>query len=180
MNTLEEKDKIINTNSPLYEEFAIDEIPEDLSFEDDFPPCTSASADCCGTASPGSIMIDACTISDNQDIQTQLNCQGRLLTIRVILKCVCPNKKIAVGVLLFEGDKVRGFEVKEIVTPPLPTNHPGQNCEHVVVCKFCFVLLSPICCPLTLTPKVIAHYTDFSINPCSTVCPTDLPTTCCN
>jgi hypothetical protein len=180
VNTLQEKDRIINSNSPLYEEFAIDELPMGLTSDDDFPPCTSSAADCCDTSDPSSITIGPCTISDNKDVQATLNCQGRLLTIRVILKCVCPNKNIAVGVLLFDqNDIVKGFEVKEILTPPLPTDHPGENCEHVVVCKFCFVLPSSICCPLTLKPKVIAHYTNFSIDSCSEVCPTDLPGTCC-
>jgi hypothetical protein len=180
VNTLEQNEKIINCNSPLFEEVVMDEVPSDLNFNYNWTPCISASdVNCCGTASPSSITINPCVISDNRDIQAELNCQGRLLTIRVILKCVCPNKKIAVGVILFEGNKVRGFEVKEVVTPPLPTGFPGGNCEHVVVCKFCFVLSGSICCPLTLTPKIIAHYTDFNIEPCSTVCPTGLPMTSC-
>lgn len=179
MNTLEEKEKIINCNSPLFEEVVLDEVLTDFNFGSNGTPCNSASADCCGSSSPSSITINPCVISDNKDIQTEITCQGRLLTIRVILKCVCPNKKVAIGVLLFEGNKVRGFEVKEIFTPPLPTGNPGGSCENVVVCKFCFVLSGSICCPLTLTPKVIAHYTDFNIEPCSTVCPTGLPITPC-
>lgn len=162
MNTLQEKDKIINYNSPLYEEFSIDEVPEDLIF-DEYSPCTSAPADYCDNSYPNPIIIDAYTISDNKDIQTEIKCQGRLLTIRVILKYICPNRKIAIGVILFEGNKVRGFQVKEIVAPPLPTNHPSGSCDHVVVCKFYFVLSGSIASPLTLTPKVIAHYTDFNI-----------------
>lgn len=182
---MQKKDSIINSNSPLYEEFAIDELPVDPTIAADFhsndTPCTSVHADCCGNSSPSSITIGECKISDSKDIQATLDCQGRLLTIRVILKCVCPKKKIAIGVLLFDENKrVRGFEVKEITTPPLPTHEPGENCEHVVICKFCFVLPGSICCPLTLKPKVIAHYTDFDIAPCPTVCPTDLPKHCCS
>lgn len=170
MSTLQEEDRTVNSDSPLYEEFALDELPTDLIIEntpsDDCSPFIFVSADCCSSSSPSSITIDSCDISDNKDIQTELDCQGRLLTIRVLLKCVCPNKKIAVGVLLFGKDGVvKGFKVKEIVAPPHPTSEPGQNCEHVAVCKFCFVLPSSICFPLTLTAKVIAHYTDFDIDP---------------
>ena len=205
---MQEKDKIIKPNSPLYEEFAIDELPDDLTYDEDSDPCThdkedcdswthdkedcdcwrpdkkdcvpctSVDADCCGT-SPIPIRLEPCEISDTKDIKTELTCQGRLVTVRVILKCVCPNKKIAVGVLLFEGSKVRGFEVKEITTPPLPSSHPGENCEHVVVCKFCFVLPGSLCCHLKLKSKVIAHYTDFNIEQCSNICPNDLPKKCC-
>lgn len=180
---MKKSDLIINQNSSLYEEFAIDSIPTcDCKCPPGTvnPPCNSADADCCGNSAPSTIIIDACKISDNKDIQAELNCQGRLLTIRVILKCVCPNQKIAVGVILYEGNKVRGFEVKEIVTPPLPTGHLVEKCEHVVICKFCFILPGSLCCPLTLTPKVIAHYTNFNIDSsCSTDCPPNLPKKCC-
>jgi hypothetical protein len=180
VNTLLEKEKIINCNSPLFEEVVLDEVPTDFNFNYNWTPCNFANdLNCCGTSSPGSITINPCVISDNRDIQAEMNCQGRLLTIRVILKCVCPNKKIAIGVLLLEGSKVRGFKVKEVFTPPLPTGFPGGSCEHVTICKFCFVLSGSICCPLTLTPQIIAHYTDFNIEPCSTVCPTALPMTSC-
>lgn len=179
---MKENDLTINLNSPLYDECAIGSIPAlpacDCKCPPVNPPCVAAPADCCGKSVPN-IIIEACKISENEDIQTELDCQGRILTIRVILKCVCPNKKIAIGVLLYEGDKVRGFKVKEIVTPPLPTGNLVEKCEHVVICKFCFILPGSICCPLTLTPKVIAHYTNFNIDPCSTVCPTNLPKNCC-
>lgn len=173
---MKENDYTINLNSPSFEEINIDDLvsiyPNSDNFNDHHcSPCTFAQADCCGDSSPGSITIDPCKIAENKDIQAELECQGRLLTIRVVLKSVCPNKKIAIGVILFEGNKVRGFKVKEIVSPPLPTVVPGVNCENVVICKFCFVLPGSICCPLTLKPKVIAHYTNFNIEPCLPVCP---------
>ena len=174
------KDLVIN-NSTLYEEIAIDDTICSNYDLDNFvtqkpqPPCAFAPADCCGDSSPSLITIEACKISDNKDVQAELDCQGRLLTIRVILKSVCPNKKIAIGVILFEGTKVRGFKVKEVDTSHLSNRVPGGNCEDVVICKFCFVLPGSICCPLTLTPKVIAHYVDFNIAPCSPVCPPVCP-----
>jgi hypothetical protein len=147
--------------------------PAENSIKNDADFCGSADhnstkidVDCCGSQDHNSINMDACKISDNKDIQAELDCQGRLLTIRVILKNVCPNKKIAVGVLLLEGNKVKGFKAKEIVTPPLLSGHECNHCESVVVCKFCFVLPGSICCPITLTPKIIAHYTNFNVNPC--------------
>jgi hypothetical protein len=200
VNILKENDLNVDVNSPLYNEFAIDDIatifPSSNNFADldsppytvvpiDCPSCTFSPADCCGDSSPSLITIDACEISSNKDLSAEIDCQGRLLTIRVILKCVCPNKKVAIGVLILEGTKVRGFKGTEIITPPRPTgcpsptDCPGKQCENVVVCKFCFVIPGSICCPITLTPKVIAHYTDFNIDPCSTVCPTGLHENCC-
>lgn len=171
---MKENDLIMPVKSSLNEEMAIDDAipvcPELDDFSDfDCLPYTFAHADCCGNSSPNSIKIDPCTLSDNKDLQAELDCQGRVLTIRVILKNVCPNKKIAIGVILLEGTKVKGFKVKEIVTPPLLTRPPGKHCENVVVCKFCFVLPGTLCCPITLTPKVIAHYTGFNIEQCKTV-----------
>jgi hypothetical protein len=171
VNILKENDLIVNGISTLNDEMAIDDTvpvcPELDDFSDfDCIPYTFARADCCGEASANSIRIDPCMLSDNKDLQAELDCQGRLLTIRVILKNVCPNKKIAIGVLLFEGTTVKGFKVKEIVTPPLLTRQTAKHCENVVVCKFCFVLPGTLCCPITLTPKVIAHYTNFNISPC--------------
>jgi hypothetical protein len=171
VNILKENNLIMNASSSLDEEMVIDDTilacPDLNDFSDfDCIPCTFVPADCCGDSSPNLIRIDPCTISENKDIQAELDCQGRLLTIRVTLKNVCPNKKIAIGVLILEGTKVKGFKAKEIVTPPLPTGHPAKHCENVVVCKFCFVIPGTLCCPITLTPKVIAHYTHFNIDPC--------------
>jgi hypothetical protein len=167
---LKENDLIMDIITSLDDARAIDDkIPvgerEDNFSDFDCLPYTFAHADDCGDSSPNSIKIDACSISDNKEMKAELDCQGRLLTIRVILKNVCPNKKIAIGVLLLEGTMVRGFKAKEIVTPPLLTGHPAKHCENYVVCKFCFVLTGPLCCSITLTPKVIAHYTNFSIGP---------------
>jgi len=171
VNVLKENDSIMDVSSSLVEEMAMDDtFPVGKGLDDfsdfDCLPYTIGSADCCGNSSPHSITLDPCIISDNKDIKTELDCQGRLLTIRVILKNVCPNKKIAIGVVLLEGTKVRGFKVKEIVTPPLLTGHLAKHCENLVVCKFCFVLPGNLCCPITITPKVIAHYTSFNIDPC--------------
>ena len=170
VNILKEEDLIKDVISHSCEKFTIDDIvsiyPSSNNFGDlDRPPYTLAPADCCGSSSPRSIPIDACKSSDNKELLVELDCQGRLLTINVMLKDVCPNKKISIGVLLLEGTTVKEFKVKEIVTPPVPTGCPENNCQSSVVCEFCFVLPGSICSPITLTPKVIAHYTDFNIGP---------------
>ena len=168
---MKEKNLITDVNFSLDEEIATNDKVSMFAELEDFSEFDSIAnnsihADCCGGSTENSIKIDACKISDNKDIQADLDCQGRLLTIRVILKNVCPNKKVAIGVLLLDGNTVKGFKAKEIVTPPLLSGHECNHCDSVVVCKFCFVLPGSICCPITLTPKVIAHYTNFNVNPC--------------
>ena len=167
---MKEKDLIINVDFSLDEELAADTISvypklENFSQSDPLRHRFTPS-DYCGGSAQSSIKIDACKISDNKDIEAELDCQGRLLTIKVTLKNVCPNKKIAVGVLLLEGNTVKGFKAKEIVTPSLLNSRECNHCDSVVVCKFCFVLPGSLCCPITLTPKVIAHYTNFNVDLC--------------
>ncbi len=121
-------------------------------------PCTYTPDDCCYCNSyPSTITADPCKIWNEKDLQVDLTCDGRILTININLKHVCPNKKIAIAVLLFKGTEVKGFKAKEIVTPSLPKCPPDKNCTNVT-CKFCFIIPESICHPLTLKPKVIAHY----------------------
>lgn len=168
---MKENHLITNVNPSLDEELATDgttfiypELENDN--EIDSPPQIFDSADFCGSSTENSMKIDACEISNNKNIQAELDCQGRLLSIKVTLKNVCTNKYISIGVLLLEGTTVRGFKAKEILTPPLLTGHSCNHCENYVVCKFCFVLPGSVCCPITLTPKVIAHYTNFNVDIC--------------
>ena len=169
---MKDKDLIINASSSLEEAIDTNDkasiYASELEGFSEFNHLShnSIQADCCGNLTKNSIKIDACKIWDNKDIHAELECQGRLLTIKVTLKNVCPNKKIAVGVLLLEGNTVKGFKAKEIVTPSLLNGRECNHCDSVVICKFYFVLPGSLCCPITLTPKIIAHYTNFNVDPC--------------
>ncbi len=168
VNILNEKDLLNNPCSAETDGFVIDDIvsvyPDSNNFGDlDCPPCTFTPCDCCySDVSPTTITQDACEIWKKETVKANLTCQGRILTIKVVLKRVCPNKKIAIGVLLYKGPHIKGFKAKEIVTPPLPPYSKCKKCIDVVTCEFCFVIPGSICHPLTLRPKIIAHYTDIN------------------
>ncbi|MGH4123610.1 MAG: hypothetical protein ACREV6_11855 [Clostridium sp.] len=84
---MQDNDSIININLPLYEKFFIADIvsvyPDSDNFNDnDCPPCRFTNPEGGGNSSPSSITIEE--ILDNKDMQVELDCQGRTLTIRVI------------------------------------------------------------------------------------------------
>jgi hypothetical protein len=169
VNILKDTSTTINMASPSCDEFVINELisvhPALDNFLDlDCPPCTVTSSNCYNTNSHNSINTDTCDILSSQDLETELDCQENQLKIRVILKHLYPNRKLAVGVLLFEGITIRGFKFKEIITPPSPTGSLNNNCENVMVCKFYFELPKSRCRPANLRPKIVAHYTGFAIN----------------
>lgn len=165
-----ENNNEMNEKFSLYEKFQIDDMvsvyPDSDNFNDlDCPPCTCKSEDCCGKVSEP-IKFQRCEIVKKEEIRTNLDCEGRLLKIKVILDNVCFNKKIAVGVIIFNEEGIKGFKVKEIEVLP-PTEAPGEDGNHCTscCCKFCFVLPGSVCPELTLKARVIAHYTGFHMKP---------------
>ncbi|MCB2312379.1 hypothetical protein LGL55_13880 [Clostridium tagluense] len=86
---MQENNSIINLNWQLYENFYIEDIVSvypnpDYFNEPDCPPWTFTAPDCYEDSYSSSIASDACENLDNKDIQVELECQGRTLTIRVI------------------------------------------------------------------------------------------------
>ena len=91
-----------------------------------------------------------------------LHCEGRILTVKVQLKDVCPDRKVRIAVLLYEkeclGKELRGLRTAEIKTP---RSHCGCV-DEVVVGDFCFVLPEEqICNRKEVVIKVVAHYSSF-------------------
>lgn len=63
----------------------------------------------------GKVCFPPCTICGNEDIETCVNESARVLNVKVKLKKVCGNKKVCIGVLVFEKGRlvrVRAQEVK--------------------------------------------------------------------
>jgi hypothetical protein len=78
VNILKENNLAINVTSILNDEFVIHEIvsiyPSSDNFADlDYPPCTFTPEDCCGSPSLSSITIDACKISNNDDLEAKFD-----------------------------------------------------------------------------------------------------------
>jgi hypothetical protein len=92
----------------------------------------------------------------------RLHCEGRILTVKVQLTDVCPDRKIRLAVLLFEKDcfekELRGLRTAEIKTPC-----SLRGCvDDILVGDFCFVLPEEqICSRKEVLIKVIAHYSSF-------------------
>lgn len=132
------------------------------------PSCT-AQANCCCTT-------DQVTFAPCQDFQdftvignretnegVELQCQARLLKIRVCFKNICKGRKLAIGVMLCDPVtfKVLGFKGREVTVPN--TGPAGACCPAFTVSDFCFVLPDTnLCNPKTVLVKVISHYTDFN------------------
>lgn len=128
------------------------EIEENLS-------CGYEDADCCFDISEG-VFFDKCQDNEEKTIgPVRLKCQARLLKINVLLKNVCRGRKIALGVIVCEGKKTKGFKGTEIEIP----GKPGSGCTTIKINNFCFVLPDKsICDKKRFEVKVVAHYTDLN------------------
>lgn len=125
---------------------------EDLS-------CGYVDADCCFDMTED-VFFDKCQDYEEKTVKpVRLQCQARLLKINVFLKNVCRGRKVAIGVIVCEGDKTRGFKGTEIEVP----GKPCSGCTSIKINNFCFVLPErSICDKRKLKVKVIAHYTDLN------------------
>ncbi len=124
--------------------------------------------DCC--IQPEVINMDECeefkeiTLPVTEEVY-HLLCDGRLLSIYVNLICICQNRKVAVGVIVYEvvdNDLVcRGYRAVEVTTPNSGTN-PECICKTIKVGPFDFVLPEKmgLCNKREFKVKVIAHYSD--------------------
>lgn len=69
--------------------FAIDDIVSIYANPDYFngincPPFTFTNPNCDGDSSESSTTIDECEVLYNKDVKVELDCHGRVLTIRII------------------------------------------------------------------------------------------------
>lgn len=128
--------------------------------------------DCCEAAVV--IPFAACDTVVELDLPSDtdyydLKCNGRLLSLGIRLRNVCPNRRIALGVIVTEiiGDTEysRGFKAITIPAQP-PTSFP---CSPVIVRPIPFILPDDInggaglCSERVFKVKVIAHYMDTGI-----------------
>lgn len=129
---------------------------EDQINEDEFSTTTLAPSNCCCNETKDANFLK-CEISHNTDMDVNLNCLGRLLRVNVKINNVCPNKKIAIGVLVLEGNKLAGFRAKEIYTG----NWFCGECKCINGGEFCFVFEeNNLCSSRHFKVRIIAHYTN--------------------
>lgn len=127
---------------------------------------------------PVPISIDGCKDSIEFDAgDIQLESLGRILQLDVTLKNVCPNKRVALAVIITETD-VHGMEHKRgIKTMTIPA-HTKKNCSDVIVRCIKFVLPedldttgshNSICSKRSFKARFIANYIDSDFDCCNTL-----------
>jgi len=152
----------IDVDMPLIDESILDG-SEGTEEDSKCPPVILT--DCCDEVSKD-IPFKACEIIKNETINDiSLKCLGRLLKVTINLNNVCKGKEIALGVIICDGNLIKGFRTCT-VTVPVPGN---TDCiPFINVDEFCFVLPEKgICLPKSYTVKVIAHYTNIGTWPCT-------------
>ena len=133
--------------------------------------CNDSTTGCC--IPPEVVTLDGCKEFEVVTLPLtgdgyNLLCSGRLLSVYVNLKNVCPNRKIAVGVIVYENVNnvlvPRGFKVAEVTTPSLGSDL--SMCKTTKVGTFDFVLPenTTLCSERNFRIKVIAHYSDTLAN----------------
>lgn len=150
-------------------------------------PSPSVKVDC-GTAVtpepcpvPVSFSVSGCqdfAVVDLGDVY--LESQGRIVELNVTLKNVCPNKRIALAIILSEADCHGTEHQRGMKTLTIPA-HSYPSCRDVLVKCIKFVLpddtFSPVSCSTdsslcktrNLKARVIAHYIDTDFNCCGSV-----------
>lgn len=119
------------------------------------PTCPPVS-ECC-TNNEKDTTFGFCDICKTDDLSVDLKCLGRILRLNVTINKVCPNRCVAVGILIFEGSQLKAVKVKEVNTCGATT------CAPVSAGQFCFVFKEEdLCRRRTFRVKAIAHYTDIT------------------
>lgn len=94
---------------------------------------------------------------------------GRILQLDVTLKNICPNKRVALAVLLNEVDDEGNETTKGIKTLTIPA-HTNRTCKDITIRCIKFVLPEEscsVCSPKNLRARFIANYIDFNFQCCN-------------
>lgn len=129
-----------------------------------------------GCPEPVLITVDGCTDSVEFDAgEISMNGLGRILQLDVTVQNVCPNKRVALAVLLSEVDSSDVEHKRGMKTMTIPA-HTQSTCQDVTVRCIKFVLpedldvsdtTSSICDTRRFRARFIAHYIDSDFDCCS-------------
>lgn len=105
--------------------------------------------------------FDPCTSVVQENMAVSLCNSGRLLSVSICLKNVCPDRSIMVGVLVCYNNRPYALKTKEVSTQPSYQCCPGHCCccccNNILVEGFEFIFPFEAC-RQKLTIKVVAHY----------------------
>ncbi|SHH96697.1 hypothetical protein [Clostridium grantii] len=150
--------EIIDVNSEFDSEIEVDNLSkedfkEDKNSEQAFEKDLKVDRDeCC----EGEFCdkFEHCEIIKDVNKQITLECQGRLLRLKLKLKDLCGGNYVNLGVVILTMDnKILGFRVKKFKVI-------GPRCSCVDVCKeFCFAFEDKnICAERKFKVRIIAQY----------------------
>ena len=128
---------------------------------------------------PVELVIDGCEDSIEFDAgELGMESLGRIVQLDVTLKNVCPNKRVALGVILNEVDAYGLEHRRGLKTATIPA-HTARTCKDVTVRCIKFVLPedldvsggsdAAICNQRRFTARFIAHYIDNDFACCNLV-----------
>ncbi|MGM9969287.1 MAG: VWA domain-containing protein [Anaeroplasma sp.] len=157
------------------------EVNKDIIYQDDegnvvtFPSPT-IEIDCSNTIiepCPTSVDIEIGGCQDSLEFdagEIELISLGRILQLDVTLKNICPNKRVALAILLNEVDDEGNETVKGMKTMIVPA-HYSETCKDVLIRCIKFVLPDegPMCPTRNLRARFIANYIDFSYQCCELI-----------
>ena len=106
---------------------------------------------------------------------TYLQSQGRILEVRATLHNVCPDKRVALAVLLSEVDEKGKEHPRGMKTVTVPVHH-CPACRNVLVRGIRFILPEDLnvsgtpgklCTPRNLRVRLFSHYVDYDFQCCN-------------
>ena len=102
-------------------------------------------------------------------------CEGRILEVRATLHNVCPDKRVALAVLLSEVDEKGKEHPRGMKTVTVPVHH-CPACRNVLVRGIRFILPEDLnvsgtpgklCTPRNLRVRLFSHYVDYDFQCCN-------------
>ena len=129
-----------------------------------------------GCPEPVEVTMDGCQDFVSVDLgDTYLQSQGRILEVRATLHNVCPEKRVALAVLLSEVDEKGKEHPRGMKTVTVPVHH-GPACRNVLVRGIRFILPEDLnvsgtpgklCTPRNLRVRLFSHYVDYDFQCCN-------------
>lgn len=129
-----------------------------------------------GCPEPVEVTMDGCQDFVSVDLgDTYLQSQGRILEVRSTLHNVCPEKRVALAVLLSEVDEKGKEHPRGMKTVTVPVHH-CPACRNVLVRGIRFILPEDLnvsgtpgklCTPRNLRVRLFSHYVDYDFQCCN-------------
>ena len=129
-----------------------------------------------GCPEPVEVTMDGCQDFVSVDLgDTYLQSQGRILEVRGTLHNVCPEKRVALAVLLSEVDEKGKEHPRGMKTVTVPVHH-CPACRNVLVRGIRFILPEDLnvsgtpgklCTPRNLRVRLFSHYVDYDFQCCN-------------